>query len=177
MNYEKRSKGDENSYLAFKEGYVTETEEDEANDAFKDWAYHDALKTIEEANAIVKNIDDYADLVSANANIVEYREVVLEYETNHNIDLVNKIESLENIIIDLATKVSDSISNIPISEKKLITIKDFENLYSVNEEAQRKLRKRKMDPIPFEQQKDGSTVFYDIKDVDRWRENYKRNRI
>ena len=174
MNYEELSKGDENTYLARKEGYDTEAEENESMDAFQDWAYHDALRVIVEANAIVKNVDDYADLVAANASIVEYREVILVYETNHNSKLENEIKSLKNTLIDLAGKVAEGIARIPISEKKLITVREFEELYSINEEAQRKLRKRKYDPIPYEQYKDGGTVLYDIKKIDKWRENYEK---
>ena len=174
MNYEEMSRGDENPYQSGKDGYITEAEEDEANNAFNDWAYHDALKVIEEANVIVKNVDDYADLVAANASIIEYREVVFVYETNHNTKLVNRIKSLENIIIDLANKVSESISNIPISEKKLITVKELEELYSFNEEAQRKLRGRHHDPLPHEQHIERGKIFYDIKKIDKWRENYEK---
>lgn len=173
MNYEELSTGDENSYRAEKDGYTTEAEEDEASNAFEDWAYHDALRVIEEANAIVKNVDDYADLVAANASIVEYREVILVYETNHNIELKNEIESLKHIIIDLAGKVTDSIAKIPTSEKKLITVKEFEELYSVNEEAQRKLRGRYNDPLPHEQYMERGKILYDIKKIDKWRENYE----
>ncbi len=178
MNYEELSTGDENSYRAGKDGYITEAEEDEANDAFEDWAYHDSLKVIEEANIIVKNVDDYADLVAANASIVEYREVILEHESNHSTELTNRIKSLENIIINLAQKVSDSIANIPISEKKLITIKEFESLYSIKEEAQRKLRIRHKDrdPLPFIQIVDYGNVLYNVKIIDKWFENYYKER-
>lgn len=176
MNYEELKYGDENSYRADQDGYITKAEEDEANNAFESWAYQDALRVIEEANAIVENIDDYDDLVAANTNIVEYREVVLEYETNHNIDLVNRIKSLEKIIIDLSALVSDSILKAS-TPKTTITVKEFEKMYSINEEAQRKLRGRYNDPLPFEQATKRGTILYDIKDVDKWRENYKKNGI
>ena len=174
MNYEELSKGDENTYLARKEGYDTEAEENESMDAFQDWAYHDALRVIVEANAIVKNVDDYADLVAANASIVEYREVILVYETNHNQELENEIESLKNKIINLSDIIGDHIAKVPISEKKLITVKEFEELYSINEEAQRKLRGRYADPLPHEQHMERGKIFYDIKKVDKWRENYEK---
>lgn len=135
--------------------------------------YQEALHYIEEFKAIVKNEDDYVDLLFAEEKIIEYQEVYVNYEHNSTDELKTKVESLETIIIDISKKLMEQSLIIPISEKKMISVKDFEELYSIGEEAQRKLRKRIKDPLPFVQIIERGNVLYDCIDIGKWLENYK----
>ena len=135
--------------------------------------YQEALNHIEEFKAIVKNEDDYADLLLAEAKIIEYQEIYVKYENNSTDELKTKVESLESIIIDISKKLMEQASAISVSDKKMINVKEFEEVYSVAEEAQRKLRKRKDDPLPFIQIVEKGSVLYDCKEVEKWFENYK----
>ena len=135
--------------------------------------YQEALYYIEEFKAIVKNEDNYADLLLAEARIIECQEVYVNYEENSTDELKTKIDSLEIILIDMSKKLREQLDVIPISDKKMITVKDFEMVYSIGEEAQRKLRKRIKDPLPFVQINERGNVLYDCKEVEKWFENYK----
>ena len=136
--------------------------------------YQEALHYIEEFKAIVKNEDDYVDLLFAEEKIIEYQEVYVNYEHNSTDELKTKVESLETIIIDISKKLMEQSLIIPISEKKMISVKDFEELYSIGEEAQRKLRKRMRDPLPFVQIVERGSVLYDCIEIGKWLENYKK---
>jgi hypothetical protein len=136
----------------------------------------EALHYIEEFQAIVENEENYADLIEAENKIVEYQEVYVNYKDNSTDELRTKIESLGQIIVDLAHKLKEQANQIPISEKKLITVKDFETLYSIAEESQRKLRGRLNDPLPFTQLTARGTVLYNCEEIDKWLENYKKER-
>jgi len=143
----------------------------------RDYKEHlEAMYYIEVFQAIVKDEENYADLIEAENKIVEYQEVYVNYENNTTNELRTKIESLGQIIVDLADKLKDQANQIPISEKKLITVKDFETLYSIAEETQRKLRGRLNDPLPFTQLTARGTVLYNCKEIDKWLENYKKER-
>ena len=135
--------------------------------------FEEALHYIKEFKSIVKNEDNYADLLLAEEKIIEYQEVYVNYEHNSTDELKTKVESLETIIIDISKKLMEQSLIIPISEKKMISVKDFEELYSIGEEAQRKLRKRIKDPLPFVQIIERGNVLYDCIDIGKWLENYK----
>lgn len=136
-------------------------------------AFEEALHYIEEFKSIVKNEYEYADLILAEEKFVEYQEIYVNYQHNSTAELKTKIDNLENIIIDISKKLMEQSSSIPISDKKMITVKDFEELYSISEEAQRKLRKRIKDPLPFIQIIERGNVLYDCKEIGKWFENYK----
>ena len=138
--------------------------------------HQEALYYIEEFQAIVEDEENYADLLEAENKIVEYQEVYVNYKDNSSDELRTKIESLGQIIVDLADKLKEQANQIPISEKKLITVKEFETLYSIAEEAQRKLRGRLNDPLPFTQLTPRGTVLYNCKEIDKWLENYNKER-
>jgi hypothetical protein len=136
----------------------------------------EALYYIEEFQAIVEDEENYADLLKAENKRVEYQEVYVNYKHNSTDELRTKIESLGQIIVDLADKLKEQANQIPITEKKLITVKDFETLYSIAEETQRKLRGRLNDPLPFTQLAARGTVLYNCREIDKWLENYKKER-
>ena len=154
-----------------------EVEEQYYNDSALDCeqaAYEEALYRIEEFKATVKNEDEYVDLILAEEKIAERQEIYVNYQHNSIDELKTKIDSLENIIIDIAKKLTEQSSSIPITDKKMITVKDFEELYSIGEEAQRKLRKRIRDPLPFVQIVERGSILYDCMEIGKWLENYKK---
>jgi len=138
--------------------------------------YEEAITYIDEFKAIVINEEAYADLILAEEKIVEYQEVYINYKNNSNDELRTKIESLGQIIVDLSHKLQEQARQIPISEKKLITVKDFEELYSIQEETQRILRRKTDDPLPFTQIAARGNIYYNPNEVDKWLENYKKER-
>lgn len=174
MNYELAKYGQEDTYTAGKDSCLTETELNEDLEAELEWFTFEELNQIEEANAIVQNIEEYPELIAANEAVVEYKEVVVEYRTTHSEELLNKIAILEKTIIDLSKKLSQQLEQIPVSEKKFITVKDFENVYSISVEQQRILRGRLNDPLPHVQIKDRGNILYNPKEVEKWLENYKK---
>lgn len=136
----------------------------------------EAIGYIKEFSEVVKEEDEYADLAVAEGKIIEYQEVYVNYEQNSNDELKTKIESLGQIIVDISQKLKEQANQIPISEKKLITRKEFEELYGIQEETQRILRNRTNDPLPYTQLTPRGNIYYEPKKVDKWLENYKKER-
>ena len=156
--------------------YALEVDEQYYDDCALDGeqsAFEEALEYIEEFKIIVKNRDNYADLFLAEQKVVEYQKIYVNYEENSTDELKTKIDSLEIILIDMSKKLREQLDVIPISDKKMITVKDFEMVYSIGEEAQRKLRKRMRDPLPYIQLAERGNVLYNCKEVEKWLENYK----
>ena len=159
--------------------YALEAEEE----YYDDWAisaeqehneFFEALHYIEEFKAIVINEDDYVDLLLAEEKIIEYQEVYVNYEHNSTNELKTKIDSLEIIIIDISKKLMEQLPSIPTAEKKLITAKEFEELYSMNIDAQLKYRNRKNDPLPHIQIVENGNILYDCIKIGKWLENYEK---
>jgi len=174
MNYEEKSRDDENPYKAGKDGYFTEAEEYEDIEKYHEFEYLEAIQIIEEANAMLKNEHEYADLVIVTNYVIEHEQVIEEYSHTHNTELAEKISSLENIIIDMSIQIKSLVENASLTQKDKITVKEFQKFYSISEEAQRKLRKRMKDPLPFIQINERGNVLYDYKEVEKWFENYKQ---
>ena len=137
-------------------------------------AFEEALYYIEEFKAIVKNEDDYADLLLVEGKIVEYQKVYVKYEQNSTNELKTKVDNLETIIIDISKKLMEQLPSIPTAEKKLITAKEFEELYSINIDAQLKYRNRKNDPLPHIQIVENGNILYDCIKIGKWLENYEK---
>lgn len=135
--------------------------------------YLEALAYIEEFNAIVKNEEEYADLIEAKGKIVEYQEVYVRYEQDPSDHLKKEVERLGNTLDILSKHLKEQSKRIPISEKKLITVKEFEELYSIPSDTQSRYRNRFNDPLPYTQLTEKGTIYYNPKEVDKWMENYK----
>ena len=172
MSYELFSTGEENEYLAFSEGEFTQDQMDRDHEK----ELEDIFDYIDQFKEIVKNENEYADYVTANNAVVEYREVFVENQSSPNEELIARLGTLENVIINLVNKLKEQEEQIPLSEKKLLTVKDFEMLYSIPEETQRRLRGRLKDSLPFRQFKNRGNVYYEPKKVDKWMENYDKER-
>ena len=96
-------------------------------------------------------------------------------DTNDN--AIN-VDELKNTFVEEITKLKDSLeSSLKLTNKKLITVKEFEDFYSIGEETQRKLRGRfpKDDPLPCIQTAKRGTVLYDPNVIDKWMDNYRQN--
>ena len=137
--------------------------------------YQEALYYIDEFQAIVENENNYADFSLVNGKIVEYQEILIEYEKHPSEKGSNELQELKQAVIDMAKKLETLMPTIPISEKKRITVKDFEKLYSISEEAQRRLRTRlpHNDPLPYTQIEKRGNILYDCVEIEKWFENYK----
>jgi len=153
-------------------------EEREANfDIDSEYAYlefQEAMDYLEAFGKIIQSENEYADYVTATTQIKEYQSIVTLHTTNEsfNEEVIHKIQALQTTIIELSDKLKATEENIPLTDKKLITVKDFEKLYSISDESQRKLRKRLSDPLPFIQVEKRGNVLYNHKEVDKWFENY-----
>ncbi len=102
----------------------------------------------------------------------------LQEEINEKKDTSSEIDNLKNTFLAEMNKLKDSLdSSLKITDKKLITVKDFEDIYSIGEETQRKLRGRfpKDDPLPCIQTAKRGNVLYDPNIVDKWVDNYRNN--
>jgi hypothetical protein len=136
--------------------------------------FQEAMDYLEIFGKIIQNEDEYADYVTATTKIEEYQSIVTLHTTNEsfNEEVIHQIQTLQATIIELSDKLKATEENIPLTDKKLITVKDFEKLYSISDESQRKLRKRLSDPLPFIQIEKRGNVLYNHKEVDKWFENY-----
>ena len=123
---------------------------------------------------IINNENEYADYLEATQHINEYQNIVTIHKTDESFseEITKTIQNLQVTIIELSNKLQERMESIPLSEKKLISVKEFEKVYSISEESQRKLRKRLKDPLPFIQIEKRGNVLYNHKEVDKWFENY-----
>ena len=62
-------------------------------------------------------------------------------------------------------------------EKPVITIKEFQLLYGLSPKAQEKLRCKNDDPMPYVQYAEKGNVYYNVADIEKWRENYQITRL
>jgi len=118
-------------------------------------------------------------MLNALSNVSSQQNKVLDDIQNINTDdnSIN-VDDLKNTFIDEITKLKDTLdSSLKITDKKLITVKDFEEIYSIAEETQRKLRGRLPihDPLPCIQTAKRGNVLYDPNIVDKWVDNYRNN--
>jgi len=150
--------------------------DDCANSGQMEKDFLEALWYIDEFRVIVENEDDYADLISAENKIIEYQKIYIKDENNTTDETRLELEELKNSIIAQSQLLEKLLSTIPISEKKMITVKDFELHYSIPEETQSRMRGKRKDPLPHTQFSARGNIYYDPKEVDKWMENYKKER-
>ena len=82
-------------------------------------------------------------MLNALANVSTEQNKVLhkiqDINTDDNTSM--SVDELKDTFIDEMTKLKDTLDNsLKITDKKLITVKDFEEIYSIGEETQRKLK-------------------------------------
>jgi hypothetical protein len=140
--------------------------------------YEEAIFYLESFGKIINDEDEYADYVTAMKKIEEYQDIATLHIPNENLNdnVAHQLEMLKSTIIELSHKLKEREESISLNEKKQITVKDFEKLYSISKESQRKLRKRLSDPLPHTQIENCGNVLYNPKEVDKWFENYKKER-
>ncbi len=96
--------------------------------------------------------------------------------------IIEKIQQLDKSIVgtqedisSLTTSLFNIQEKLPTNEradKKQISVKEFEEIYSIAEETQRKLRGRLKDPLPFVQLTTRGNILYNVNITDKWMENY-----
>jgi hypothetical protein len=119
-------------------------------------------------------------MLNAFSNVSSQQNKVLHkiQDINTDNDTSIDVDELKNTFIDEINKQKDTLdSSLKITDKKLITVRDFEEIYSIGEETQRKLRGRfpKDDPLPCIQTAKRGTVLYDPNVIDKWMDNYRNN--
>ena len=60
-------------------------------------------------------------------------------------------------------------------EKKHVSVKEFEAIYSVDTETQKSLRNRSKHPLPYIQIVKNGKITYLVLLIDKWFENYMHN--
>ncbi|MCD4668004.1 MAG: hypothetical protein K8R44_05385 [Sulfurimonas sp.] len=58
-----------------------------------------------------------------------------------------------------------------IQAKKYITVKEFEEIYSVSKTSQQNYRGRIYDPLPYHQKVFRGKILYNVQEVEQWFEN------
>lgn len=58
-----------------------------------------------------------------------------------------------------------------IQAKKYITVKEFEEIYSVSKNSQQNYRGRIHDPLPYHQKVLRGNILYNVEEVEQWLEN------
>jgi len=140
--------------------------------------FQKAIDYLEMFGQIIHNENEYADYLEATQHINEYQNIVTIHKTDESFseEVTKTIQDLQVMIIELANKLKEKADEVPLSEKKLISVKEFEKVYSISEESQRKLRKRLKDPLPLIQIEKRGNVLYNHKEIDKWFENYTNER-
>lgn len=88
----------------------------------------------------------------------------------------NVSNSMDKFKDDIQQQFKNMSESINVSNKKTISVKEFEDLYSIGEETQRKLRGRRNDPLPYIQIAKRGSVLYNPDKIDKWLENYYKER-
>jgi len=115
---------------------------------------------------------------SINTGLENQKKITENIDTDFTDSNKSDIEDLRNTMLAEMMELKNSFTNsLKRTDKKLITVKDFEEMYSIGEETQRKLRGRfpKDDPLPCIQTAKRGTVLYDPNVVDKWMDNYRQN--
>jgi len=115
---------------------------------------------------------------SINTGLENQKKITENIDTEFTNSNKSDIEDLRNTMLAEMMELKNSFTNsLKRTDKKLITVKDFEEMYSIGEETQRKLRGRfpKDDPLPCIQTAKRGTVLYDPNVVDKWMDNYRLN--
>jgi hypothetical protein len=116
---------------------------------------------------------------SINVGLEKQKNLTENIDTKlNNNENKNDIEDLRNTLLAEMLELKNSFTNtLKLTDKKLITVKEFEEMYSIAEETQRKLRGRlpKDDPLPCIQTAKRGNVLYDPNIVDKWVDNYRQN--
>jgi hypothetical protein len=92
----------------------------------------------------------------------------LSNKLNEDVSVRQLLEKQEKILLEMHTGMNSS-------KKKLISTKEMEEIYGYGEQTQGQLRKRRKDPLPYEQLSKRGDIYYDVKKVDKWRENHEFN--
>jgi len=140
-------------------------------------------------------INTVAPAVTAGATVVRTTDfiqvmatiqIVVPTERELFCIIIEKIQQLDKSIVgtqDDVTELTSSLLNIQdkltsskIANKKLISVKEFEEVYTIGEETQRQLRGRRKDSLPFVQLTPRGNVLYDVKIIDKWMENFEKRR-
>ena len=100
--------------------------------------------------------------------------------------IIEKIQQLDKSIVGTQEDINELTSSLlsiheklplsSISDKKLISVKVFDEIYSIGEETQRLLRGRRKNSLPFVQLTPRGNVLYDVKTIDKWMENFEKRR-
>jgi len=115
---------------------------------------------------------------SINTGLENQEKITENIDTKLTDSNRSDIEDLRNTMLAEMLELKNSFtSSLKRTDKKLITVKDFEEMYSIGEETQRKLRGRfpKDDPLPCIQTAKRGTVLYDPSVIDKWMDNYRQN--
>ena len=59
-----------------------------------------------------------------------------------------------------------------IQSKKIISVKEYKEIYGESEKAQENDRNRIKNPLPYHQKKKGGKIKYYVEEVEEWREKY-----
>ena len=88
--------------------------------------------------------------------------------------ILKKKSLLENIVKlnKLNNKPISKVENIEILQaKKILTVKEFAEIYSISKTSQQNYRARLHDPLPHHQKVEGGKITYVVDEVEKWFEN------
>ncbi len=193
-NYEAGSKGEENEYAAFKDGYTTQKAIDEDLDIEQDWIYHEHLKILEQYEFIVAedynqiNQDEelYADYMSGKNALIEYQEVIVKNQNDFSEKAIEETAMLKDMFINATDNIAEKVINklgIQIEDiveailnkkqaignkQEMLTVRELAEIYAIKEGQQKQLRGRIHNPLPFHQERPSAKITYKISEVEEW---------
>ena len=75
----------------------------------------------------------------------------------------------------LSDKPISKVEEIAVMQaKRIITVKEFAEIYSISKTSQQNYRARLHDPLPYHQKVEGGKITYIVDEVEKWLENQHR---
>ena len=108
-----------------------------------------------------------------------YNVVLYSYSLNRPKISYDEIKKENHELVDVLRENRELSKQLRESknalEIKLITPKQFSEMFGIGIESQKQLRTRMKHPLPYIQINENGSIKYSIKMIEKWLENYKKN--
>jgi len=120
--------------------------------------YRDRKKSLEDTLLLISEIDH----TSTSINFYDFGILKVKQKLLSRVVELNK----------LSDKPISKVQNIEfLQAKKIITVKEFAEIYSISKTSQQNYRSRLYDPLPYHQKVEGGKITYIVDEVEKWFEN------
>lgn len=147
-------------------------------------AYASTFKSLQECfeRTSVDEIVDYNDFVDFLKNHgadeetvsehLSYVNLFLKYAVNHKLITNQSRQGLSSLKKEKNKKIENIEEYMAkIHSKKILTVQELEDKYSIAKTTQQQYRGRMHDPLPYHQTVQNGKITYSVQEVERWLEN------